>query len=105
MERNGALECKLVTMPKRRRYGSGSVYLHGRTWGCKYYANGVDVRESTGCDDRTKAEQWLKERIADATAGRFDAHPSKATVTDLCRLVIADYRLRKLRDVQHVEWR
>lgn len=31
--------------------------------------------------------------------------PEKATVGDLCALVIEDYRLRKLRDLKIVEWR
>jgi hypothetical protein len=31
--------------------------------------------------------------------------PEKATIGDLCALVLKDARLRKLRDAKHQEWR
>jgi integrase len=49
-------------------------------------------------------ENLLKQRVGEVAAGRRTG-PEKATVGDLCALVIEDYRLRKLRDLKTVEWR
>ena len=62
------------------------------------------IRESTKTADREKAENILKQRIGEVATGR-DIAPEKATIDDLCALVVADYRLRRLRDMAMVEWR
>ncbi|HEY7387019.1 MAG TPA: tyrosine-type recombinase/integrase, partial [Bryobacteraceae bacterium] len=50
------------------------------------------------------AENLLKQRIGEVAAGRR-VGSEKATIEDLCNLVIADAEMRKLDDVQHVKWR
>jgi integrase len=80
------------------------VYLRGNIWWMKYYVRGVPVQESTGFTEKKDAENLLKQRIGEAAAGRR-VGPEKTTISDLCALVVDDHRLRKLRDVRHVEWR
>lgn len=91
-------------MRKRRTRGCGSLFQVGRIWYVQYYDHGRKVSESSHFTDREQAEDLLKQRMADIVSGR-DVAPSKATVADLCGLVLADYRLRKRRDLKTVEWR
>jgi integrase len=91
-------------MAKRRTRGCGSVFQVGRIWYIQYYDHGRKISESSHSSDRQQAEDLLKQRLADVVCGR-DVAPSKATVADLCDLVLADYRLRKRRDLNTVEWR
>src|SRR5690242_19059414 len=91
-------------MRKRRQRGSGSLKIRGQIWWIVYNAAGRQVSESSGSADRQKAEDLLKQRIGEAVTGR-DVGPEKATIADLCALVLADYRLRKLRDLKTMEWR
>jgi integrase len=46
----------------------------------------------------------LKVAIGESAAGK-DATPERATINDLCELVLADYKLRKLRDAETVKLR
>jgi integrase len=95
---------------KKRRYGkkksrgSGTVYLRGNTWWIQYFDHGRQCNESSNSQDESVAESLLCQRVADVAANR-NLTPEKCTVADLCRLVLADYRLRKLRDADIVEWR
>jgi integrase len=84
--------------------GSGTVYRRGRIWWIQYFVRGQLVPESTGFTEKADAENLLKQRIGEVAAGRR-AGPERATIADLCRLVVEDNRLRKLRDAKHVEWR
>jgi integrase len=95
-----------MPMPqKRRRYGTGSLFLNGRTWWLRYYSNGQRVTENSQLEDRSAAEDLLKQRVAEAAAGQIEISAGRATIADLCELVLADHRLRKLRDAKTVEWR
>lgn len=62
------------------------------------------MRESSGFAVKADAENLLRQRVGDVAAGRR-VGPEKATIADLCELVMEDYRLRKLRDYKHTEWR
>src|SRR5580698_4140887 len=93
----------LDLMPRRTK-GAGSLRLRGAIWWVTYYSGGRPIAESSGSTDREKAANLLKQRIGEAAGGR-DVSQEKATISDLCLLVIADYRLRKLRDLKNVEWR
>ena len=84
--------------------GSGTVYNRGNVWWVQYYINGVPVLESSGQYDKTAAENFLKQRQGDVAAGRI-VGPSKATIADLCDLVVQDYQIRRLRDLAGVQWR
>lgn len=87
-----------------RKRGSGTVYLRGRIWWIQYFVRGRLVPESTGFTEKADAENLLKQRVGEVAAGRRMG-PERATIADLCKLVIEDNRLRKLRDAEHVEWR
>jgi hypothetical protein len=89
---------------KRRQRGTGSLKLRGRIWWVVYSAGGRPIYESSDSTDKQKAENLLKQRIGELATGK-DITPEKATIADLCDLVIADYRLRKLRDLKTVQWR
>jgi integrase len=88
----------------RRTKGTGSLYLRGNTWWMTYYVHGCPVQESTHSTDRPEAARKLAEKIGEVASGR-DLTPEKATISDLCELVIVDYRIRRLRDEKTVEWR
>jgi integrase len=91
-------------MPERRTKGTGSIWQRGRIWWFAYTKNGIRVPESSGSEDRNEAQRQLLVRLGELAAGR-DVTPEKATIADLCGLVLADYRLRKLRDLSTVKWR
>ncbi len=92
-------------MARKRMKGSGSLTLRGNIWWITYQASGgAPIRESAKTTDRDKAENLLKQRIGEIAAGK-DVTPDKATIADLCALVMADYRVRKLRDANIVKWR
>lgn len=87
-----------------RKRGSGTVYRRGRIWWIQYFVRGQLVPESSGFTEKADAENLLKQRIGEVAAGRR-VGPERATIADLCKLVIEDNQLRKLRDAEHVEWR
>ena len=80
------------------------TYLRGRIWWIQYYVRGRIMQETTGFTQRADAENLLKQRIGEVAAGRR-VGPERATIADLCNLVIEDNRTRNLRDARHVEWR
>jgi integrase len=82
---------KTQKKPRRPR-GTGSLYLVGRVWWCKFYANGKPQRKSTGQTEESKAAKVLKKHIADVTVGRFVMDADKVTVGDLFTMLAADYR-------------
>jgi integrase len=92
-------------MPKKRRMkGSGSIRLRGRIRWITYYAGGRPISESSGSAQKEVAANLLKQRIGELASGR-NMSPEKATIGDLCALVLQDAKLRKLRDARHQEWR
>ena len=86
------------------RRGSGRIYQRGNIWWMQYYVRGSLVRETTDFTEKADAENLLKQKIGEAAAGRH-AGAVRATIGDICALVIEDNRLRRLRDAKHVEWR
>src|ERR1035441_5154370 len=84
--------------------GTGTIYLRGTVWWLQYFANGRQINESTYQGDETEAGRQLRVKVGEAAAGR-DVAPERATINDLCALVLADYRLRKLRDTENLKWR
>jgi integrase len=84
--------------------GSGTIYQRGKIWWMQYFVRGRLIQETTGFTQKADAENLLKQRIGEAAAGRR-VGPERATIADLCNLVIEDNRLRNLRDARHVEWR
>jgi integrase len=92
------------TAVTRRTKGAGSLRLRGRVWWITYYVHGRPIAESAHTDDKDKAANFLKQRIGEAAAGR-DVAADRATINDICGLVLADYRTRNLRDLTTVKWR
>jgi integrase len=91
-------------MARRRTKGSGLLRLRGRTWQIGYTVNGKQVFESSGTDNRDIAEAMLKEKLG-ATAKGQDISPQKATIHDLCQLVLADHETRQMAETKVVKWR
>ncbi|MGA2594755.1 MAG: hypothetical protein ABSH32_33060, partial [Bryobacteraceae bacterium] len=87
-----------------RKRGSGTVYQRGKVWWIQYFVRGLKVPEPTGFTEKADAENLLKQRIGEIAAGRR-VGPERATIADLCALVVEDNQLRKLRDAGHVAWR
>jgi integrase len=87
-----------------RRRGCGTVYQRGNIWWIQYFVDGLKVPESSGSTAKSDAEKLLKQRVGEVASGNRVA-PARATIADLCMLVVEDNRLRKLRDAKHVEWR
>jgi len=84
--------------------GTGTVYRRGAIWWLQYFANGRQINESTGQNDEAEARRQLRIKIGEAAAGK-EVAPERATIVDLCELVLDDYRLRKLRDADTTKWR
>jgi len=83
-------------MPK---YGSGSIYLRGKTWWIK----GPGIKnQSAETTDKRQAQATLKEKLAEAVSGR-KCGAERATVADILQLVLNDYRNREKRTTRHVE--
>ncbi len=84
--------------------GTGSYYLRGNVYWISYWVGGQQIKESTRSSDEAEAQRQLKVKIGEAAAGK-DVSPSRATVNDICGLVLADHKLRKLRDTINVKSR
>ena len=92
---------------KRRRHGAGSLFQNGRQWWMQFYVKGQRLKESTGKADRAEAEKVLKRRLAEVVLDETRAVISaeRTTIADLSQLVLADYRLRKTKEVKIAGWR
>ena len=88
----------------RRTRGNGTVYQRGNVWWLQYFHNGRQINESSGTSDEAEARRQLKVEVGEAASGRTVA-PDRATVGDLCALVVADYELRGLPDLRAMRWR
>lgn len=84
--------------------GTGTIYRRGNIWWIQYFVRGRLIQETTGFTEKADAENLLKQRVGEVAAGRH-VGPERATIADLCKLVIEDNRLRGLRDAKHVLWR
>ena len=72
--------------------------------GCSTSTTAGQINESSGTSDEAEASRQLKVKVGEAASGRTVA-PGRATVGDLCALVVADYELRGLRDLRAMRWR
>ena len=82
----------------RRSRGNGTVYRRGNVWWLQYFVGGRHLNESSGSTEEGEARRQLKVNVGETAAGRAIL-PGRATVGDLCALVIDDYRLRELRSM------
>jgi integrase len=81
------------------KYGSGSVYLRGKTWWIR--GPGIN-RQSAETNDKKQAQATLKVKLAEAVNGR-QCGTERATVADILQLVLNNYKLRERRTTQNVE--
>lgn len=89
----------------KHTHGNGTVYLPaGRTiWKLAYYLHGRRIIESSGSTDQTEAERQLKVKIGDVASGKA-ALPGRATISELCALVMDNHRLRELHETKNVQY-
>ena len=87
------------------RRGDGTVFLpKDRTiWRFTYFVHGRRVTESSGSTDEAEALRQLKVKLGEAAAGKT-VTPSRATISDLCALVMDNHRLRELHRTKVVEY-
>jgi integrase len=95
-----------LPMMTKRPNGSGSIYQRGNVWWIQYCRNGKPYAESSKSRDRGEAERLLHQRLGEIATDRFQGPASRwVTISQLCDLVIEDYKFRKLRSLKDVEWR
>ncbi len=95
-------------MPRPR--GSGSIYLQNGSavWWVKYYRNGKAYRESTHTTEKSKAQQFLRKRLAEITTGDFyGPRCEKILIDELAADLIRDYRINDRKSLPDVDarWR
>jgi integrase len=54
-----------------------------KTWWVQFHRNGRRFRESTGTDNKRKAQDYLRDKIAEASLGTYSPKASRVTVTEL----------------------
>lgn len=77
----------------KRARGTGSIYQVPRSpfWQIAYYHNGKLIRESTGTDNKTKAQGILTQRLQEINSGTFNPKQDNIIVTEIVQHVFADY--------------
>jgi integrase len=92
--------------PKQKRpRGTGSKVLRGRIWWVKYSYKGCPVWESTHSTVEAEADRLLRRRLGEIETGGKPFTRTKVTVEALVNLVVSDYRIRKLKDLEITEYR
>ena len=83
--------------------GTGTIYRRGNVWWLQYFANGQQINETSGTSNEAEARRQLKVKVGEAAAGKA-VIPGRATLGDLCALVMDNHRLRELRRTKVVEY-
>jgi integrase len=90
----------------KRTRGSGSVYMHGAVYWCKYYLNGKPLRENTHCKQEADAKKFLRNRLGQIAVGRFtNPQVEKVTVNDLAADIRNDYKINGKASGEDLEFR
>src|SRR5262245_61264838 len=94
----------LRTPTKRRRaWGKGHLFRHGRTWWISVSFRGQRIRESTGHADRRKAGEYLDAKLAQLNAAKATGHGvvtsevRRTTVRQRLDALLLDFELRGVR--------
>ena len=82
---------------RRGRYGAGRVYLRGNTWWFQYYANGQQIRESSGSEKKGVAEEQLRQKMVDADNGAVA--PKKQSYEQLRDALYSHYETHKFKSL------
>jgi integrase len=91
-----------------RQRGTGCIYQqHGsRNLWIKYHRNGKPFRESTHTADRKKAEQKLKQRLAEIATGQFTSlRVDRIRVCELADDFLRDYRINGRKSIEDAKAR
>jgi len=94
--------------PKQRANGTGSIYLRAgsKVWQMAFRVNGNVVRESSGEISKKKAEDKLKQRLAEIQTGTFCGSQFERTlVAELAEDFFRDYRINGRKSLDDVEAR
>jgi integrase len=90
----------------KRRYGSGGLWQRGRVWWIKYYVDRYPVFESAKTRDKKKAEELLKQRLAEVELKQLpDPESRKVKIQDILGMLLSDYELRGRSSTRQLESR
>jgi integrase len=91
---------------KKFKYGSGSVYLRGKTWWITYYANGNQVWESAKTKDKAEARKRLQTKIGQLAEGRYVGPAAeRVSFEELAEGLFNDYKANQQRSLNMAELR
>jgi len=95
-----------MSLKIKRPRNTGSIYNRNGIFWIKYHRNGKAYRESSGSQNRGKAENLLRSRLGEIADDRFHGIDArKVTVGDLLKLVEEDYRITSKRSLGDLHWR
>jgi integrase len=89
-------------MAKRPR-GTGCLYQQpgSEIWWVQFHRNGQRFRKSAGTDNKRKAQDYLRDKIAEASLGTYSPLASRVTVAELVEAKLSLDRANALRDAAH----
>lgn len=82
---------------KRRAYGTGRIYLRGKTWWIQYYSNNQQIRESSGSELKSVAQELLNEKLTDAQHGAVA--PKKQKYEQIREVLYDHYETHKFKSL------
>ena len=91
-----------------QRRGTGRLYRQKTSsyWWVQYYVNGKLFRESTGTNDRRKAQKFLDTRLAEINTGNFvSPQAEKIMVSELAQDYLEDAKVNGRKDLYHTNLR
>ena len=93
-------------MAKRPR-GTGCLYRQpgSKIWWVQFHQNGQRFREPTGTDNKRKAQDYLRDKIAEASLGTYSPRASQVTVAELVEAKLSLDRANALKSAADNETR
>ena len=85
-------------------YGTGTVYLRGKTYWIQYYARGKVYRESARSQKKMVANKLLQQRLGDISQGKMPGvYFDRTTFDELAKSFILDYELNKRKSLERAQ--
>src|ERR1019366_9932014 len=99
-ESNPAMPQEPKVKAKRPR-GTGCLYQQpgSKIWWVQFHQNGQRFRESTGTDNKRKAQDYLRDKIAEASLGTYAPRASQVTVTEIVEAKLTADKNNNLRSL------
>ena len=93
-------------MSKRPR-GTGCLYQQpgSKIWWVQFHQNGQRFRESTGTDNKRKAQDCLRDKLAEVGLGTYSPRASQVTVAELVEAKLTADKNNARKDVKTSEGR